>query len=88
MPQERIVPESATKPGENAAAEKKCPGLQCKSRTNIIKQETSSLEASHILFANHNIKNHLVSGLHAFSADAAEVADGLLNAVFNDTVIR
>ena len=41
----------------------------------------------HKLFANHYIKNHLVGSLHAFGTDAAEVADGLLNAVFNDTVV-
>ena len=40
-----------------------------------------------MLFTHHNIQYHLVGGLHTFGTDAAEVADGLLNAVFNDTVI-
>ena len=75
------------KSGRKRCSHKKCPGQQCKSRTNIFKWETSSLEASHILFADHDIKNHLIGGLHTFSTDAAEVADGLLNAIFNYTVI-
>ena len=39
------------------------------------------------LFANHNIQNHFVCGLHPFCANAAEVADCLFNAIFYDTVI-
>ena len=39
------------------------------------------------LFANHNIQNHFVCGLHPFCANAAEVADCLFYAIFYDTVI-
>ena len=39
------------------------------------------------LFANHNIQNHFVCGLHPFCANAAEVADCLFNAIFYDTVV-
>ena len=39
------------------------------------------------LFANHNIQNHFVCGLHPFCANAAEVADCLFYAIFYDTVV-
>ena len=39
------------------------------------------------LFANHNIQNHFVCGLHPFCSNAAEVADCLFYAIFYDTVV-
>ena len=39
------------------------------------------------LFADHDVKDHVVGMLHADGADAAEVLDGLLDILFDDTVM-
>ena len=44
-------------------------------------------QQAEMLLADHDVKNHLVGCLHALGANAAKVADGLLNAILNNTVI-
>ena len=51
-------------------------------------EQTSSLEAAPLLLTNHNIQYHPISSLHTLGSDAAQIADSLLNAILNDTVVR
>ena len=39
------------------------------------------------LFTYHDVQDHVVGMLHADGADAAEVLDGLLDILFDDTVM-
>ena len=39
------------------------------------------------LFADHDVEDHAVGGLHSFRADAAEVGHGFFYVVFDDSVI-
>ena len=39
------------------------------------------------LFADHDVKDHIVGVLHTYRADAAEIPDGLLDVFLNDSVV-
>ena len=47
----------------------------------------SKVGSIYFLLTNHNIKNHVVSMLHAHRTDLAEVLDGLLDVLFDDAVV-
>ena len=40
-----------------------------------------------LLFAHHDVKDHVVGVLHADRADAAEVLNGLFDVVLDDAVV-
>ena len=41
-----------------------------------------------LLFADHNVKNHIVGMLHSDRTDLSEILNCLFNVVFNDAVVR
>ena len=60
-------------------------------QTNKAPEKPRSLKQMYLieaLFANHNIQNHSVCSLHTLSTNTTQIADGLLNTILNDTIIR
>ncbi len=51
-------------------------------------RKSSTSRAGFLLFAKHDVEDHAVRFLHAPGAEGAEVADRLLDVVFDDAVGR
>ena len=72
--------ETLLKPARNGPAKK--------NGREIARFSARMVKAWEMLLTHHNIQYHLVGSLHTLGTNSAQVADSLLNAVFNDTVVR